>query len=102
MGERRWIVSLQYQEPAIGGAIQAHLAVVLEVLCEIDRGHAAGAQLPLDAVAVGEGRPEASRLMGASHSGKFNRFISAMNRGSDRSGSKRIPLSQTRNSELAA
>ncbi len=30
------------------------LAVVLQVLGEIDRGHAALAQLPLDAVAVGQ------------------------------------------------
>ena len=34
--------------------LDRHLAVVLEVLGEVDRGHAAGAQLPLDAVAVGE------------------------------------------------
>ena len=32
------------------------LAVVLEVLRQIHRRHAARAQLPLDAVAVGEGR----------------------------------------------
>ena len=39
------------------------VAMVLEVLGEIDRGHAALAQLPLDAVAVGEGGGE-SRVDG--------------------------------------
>ena len=34
------------------------LAVVLEVVREVDRGHAARAELALDAVAVGEGRAE--------------------------------------------
>ena len=34
------------------------LAVVLEVLGEVHRGHAAGAELALDAVAVGEGGRE--------------------------------------------
>ena len=32
------------------------LAVVLEVVGEVDRGHAARAELALDAVAVGQGR----------------------------------------------
>ena len=40
------------------GAEDLHgdLAVVLEVLGEVDGGHAAGAELALDAVAVGERR----------------------------------------------
>ncbi len=37
------------------------LALVPEVLREVDGGHAAGADLPLDAVAVSECRGEASR-----------------------------------------
>ena len=52
-----------FQQEAIGGQLRAylrlehldrHLAVMLEVLGEVDRGHAAGAELPLDGVAVGE------------------------------------------------
>ena len=35
------------------------LALVLEVLCEIDRGHAASAEFFLDGVAVGEGHFQA-------------------------------------------
>jgi hypothetical protein len=38
--------------------LDGHLAPVLEVLGEIDRGHAAGAEFPLNAVAVGEGHTE--------------------------------------------
>ena len=34
--------------------LHRHLAVVLEVLGEVDRRHAALAELPFDAVAVGE------------------------------------------------
>ena len=41
--------------------LERDLAVVLEVLGEVDGGHAALAQLALDAVAVGEGGGEASR-----------------------------------------
>jgi hypothetical protein len=39
--------------------LDGDLAVVLQVLCEVDRGHAARAELALDAVAVGEACPEA-------------------------------------------
>jgi len=39
--------------------LEGHLAIVAEVLGEVDGGHAAGAQLALDAVAVGEGSAEA-------------------------------------------
>jgi len=39
--------------------LDRHLAVVLEVLGEVHRGHAALAQLPLDAVAVCQGDSEA-------------------------------------------
>ena len=45
--------------------LDRHLAVVLEVVREIDRGHAARAELALDAVAVGEGGGEAS--LGVAH-----------------------------------
>ena len=38
--------------------LDGDLAVVLEVLRQVHRGHAALAQLPLDAVAVGEGGGE--------------------------------------------
>ena len=41
--------------------LERHLAVVLQVLREVDRGHAALAQLPLDAVAVGEGGNKAGK-----------------------------------------
>ena len=40
------------------------LAVVLEVVGEVDRGHAALAQLALKAVAVGEGGGEAGENVG--------------------------------------
>ena len=42
--------------------LEGHLAVVLQVLRQVHRGHAAGAELPLDAVAVGEGGGEAAHL----------------------------------------
>ena len=41
--------------------LERHLAVVLEVLRQVHRGHAALAELPLDAVAVGEGGGEAGK-----------------------------------------
>ncbi len=41
--------------------------LVLEVLCEIDRGHAASAEFPLNGVAVGEGSFEA--VKGVWHQG---------------------------------
>ena len=45
--ERRGEVRLQ--------DLDRHLAVVLQVLGEIDRGHPAGTELALDCVSVGEG-----------------------------------------------
>ena len=39
--------------------LDGHLAVVLEVLGQVDRGHPALAQLPLDAVAVRQGGGQA-------------------------------------------
>ena len=43
--------------------LDGDLAIVLQVLGEIHRGHAAGAQLPLDPVAVGQGeRQSVGRL----------------------------------------
>ena len=39
-------------------------AIVLEVLGQVDRGHAALAQLPFDAVAVGEGALQLRRRLG--------------------------------------
>ena len=44
--------------------LDGDLAVVLQVLGEVDRGHAARANLPLDGVAVGEGGGEAGELVG--------------------------------------
>ena len=41
--------------------LDRHLAVVLEVLRQVDRGHAAGAELALDAVAVGQGLGQAGQ-----------------------------------------
>ena len=41
--------------------LDGDLAVVLEVLGEVDGGHAALAELTLDAVAIGEGDGEALR-----------------------------------------
>jgi len=43
--------------------LQADLAVVLEVFGEIDRGHAALAQLPVDPVAVRQGYAQAVGLI---------------------------------------
>ena len=45
--------------------LDGHLALVLEVLGQVHRGHAAGPELALDAVAVGKGRGEA--FDGAAH-----------------------------------
>ncbi len=39
--------------------LDGHVALVLEVVREVDGGHAAGAELALDAVAVGQGGGEA-------------------------------------------
>ena len=44
--------------------LHRYSAVMLEVLGEIDRGHAPLAQLPLDAVAVGEGSGQSFDLVG--------------------------------------
>ena len=44
--------------------LERHLAPVPEILGEVHRGHAAGADLPLDAVAVGEGGGEAGEGLG--------------------------------------
>ena len=44
--------------------LERHLAVVLEVLGEVDGGHAAGADLTFDPVAVGEGYLEAALELG--------------------------------------
>ena len=44
--------------------LDGDLAVVLEVVGEIDRGHAAGAELALDAVAVGQGGRELGQRVG--------------------------------------
>ncbi len=53
------------------------LAIVLQVLGEVDGGHTAGAELALDAVAVGESGGEARRLGPAPH-----RFCSPTSRAS--------------------
>jgi hypothetical protein len=39
--------------------LQRHVSVVLEVLGQVDRGHATGTELALDAVAVSQGRGQA-------------------------------------------
>ena len=44
--------------------LDGDLALVAEVAGEVDGGHAALAQLALDAVAVGEGRPESLNGVG--------------------------------------
>ena len=41
--------------------LERHVAVVAEIVREIDRGHAAAAELALDRVAAGQLRPEAVR-----------------------------------------
>ena len=43
------------QAPVLDEPFHRHLAVVLHVLGQEDDGHAAGAELALDAVAPGEG-----------------------------------------------
>ncbi len=64
--------------------LERDLAVVLQVLGEVDSGHAAVAKLPLDGVAVGEGGAQAlSRV----HRANLSCLNNAMNRGSDLSGS---------------
>ena len=49
--ERRAEIGMQH--------LDGHVAIVLEVVREVDRGHAAGAEFALDAVAVGEGGVQA-------------------------------------------
>ena len=49
--------------------LDGDLALVAEVVREVDGGHAALAQLALDPVAVGEGRPES--LNGVGHGVKL-------------------------------
>jgi hypothetical protein len=44
--------------------LDGDLAVVFDILREINRGHAAGTELALDSVAVGEGGGEASGGIG--------------------------------------
>ena len=44
--------------------LDRYLAVVLEVVAEIDRGHSAPAQLPLDGVAARERGAESFHLIG--------------------------------------
>jgi len=44
--------------------LDGHLPVVPQVGGQVHRGHAAGAELPLDAVAVGEGSGEAGEGIG--------------------------------------
>jgi len=44
--------------------LERDLAVVLEVLCQIDRSHPTGPEFPLDAVAVGQGGGEAWERIG--------------------------------------
>ncbi len=41
-----------------------HLAVMLEIFREVDRGHTTRTKLPLDDVAIGEGGGEAFNLIG--------------------------------------
>ena len=51
--------------------LDGHLAV-LQVLAEIDRGHAPGAQLPLDMVAAGESGHQTGRRAGHFFTFSFN------------------------------
>ena len=44
--------------------LHRHLAVVLQVLSEVDGGYAAGADLPLDGIAVGKGGGETVEKVG--------------------------------------
>ena len=45
----------------VGMPLDRHIALVFDVVREIHRGHAAGAEFPLDAVAVGEGTRKAGQ-----------------------------------------
>ena len=65
------------------------LSVVPQVLGEVDRRHAARAELALDAVAVGEGGREA--LCHVAHEMKCICRISAMKRGSRAEGRRWRP-----------
>ena len=49
--------------------LQGDLAIVPEILSEVDPGHAALPQLPLDPVAIGEGRGETGSGVGHGHGG---------------------------------
>ena len=53
--------------------LDGDFAIVLEVLCEVHRGHATGAQLPLETVAVGEGGSKPRENVG--HVGQFVRTL---------------------------
>ena len=44
--------------------LEGHLAPVLEVLGEVDRGHPAGPELPLDLVPIGECEGQAVAVVG--------------------------------------
>ena len=47
--------------------LERHLAVVLEIVGEVDGRHAAAPELALEGVAVGEGSGEAGELIGVGH-----------------------------------
>ena len=55
----------------IAPSLDRHLAMVLQVLGQIDCGHAAGAKLALDPVAVGEGSGQALEAFGQTRSSRW-------------------------------
>ena len=59
--------------------LDGHLAVVLEVLGEIHRGHAARTEFALDGIAIGEGRGETHRsithVFGTSRRSSLNQLV---------------------------
>lgn len=83
---------------ADGGQLRAKnfhcdLAPVLEVLGEVDNGHAAGAELALKAVTVGERRDQERRNARRAHTSNsshslFTRSMRRWKRGSERRGAR--------------
>ena len=90
-GESRFAPGVQH--------LEGHLPAVLEVLGEVDRGHAALAKLALEGVPAGEGRDETVRKAVHEFSGvpghsPASRLAKARYRASPLSGSSRGSISR--------
>jgi len=56
--------------------LDGDLAMVLEVLCKVDRCHPAAAELALDRVAVGKGESQSGEKIGHGLAGRFGSLSS--------------------------